>query len=326
MRGTRTLACTVTAALFAGACSEDLNPKGPFVESLVVFAVLSPGQAEHIVRVTTTYNPPGFDPLEHLTSNQVANATVILQVGSTVTILRDTTFPRPDAGRYQDSIRAYVYSAPTIERGSAYMLSVSAPGYNTVTATTTPPSSGILELDVRSRTALISPDVGQEYILVYATPPRNAEGHMVRVFLEYEVATQNPGVILREEIPTEIGDYKDCSTYTATYPKIRRRQNVTGRELWSFPHENYLRTILRVLDRHKGEMVNFVRVTIVLVQAEEHLYKYYHVVGGFRDEFTIRVDEPNYTNVQGGLGVFGSFSTDSLFVQIPSSFPGITCP
>ncbi|MEP0821874.1 MAG: DUF4249 family protein [Ignavibacterium sp.] len=312
--------------ILSAGCEEELNPKGPFLDAVVVFGVLSPGRTDHIVRVATTYDPPAFDPLEHTSSNQIANATVTVEVGGNMTQLRDTTFARSDPGRYQDSIRAYVYSAPTLQRGTPYTLSVAAPGYGTVTATTTPPSTGILEIDLDSRPSITTPDVSREDLIIYAQPANDAEGHMVRIFLEYEVVSQNPGVILREEVPMVITDYQDCLTYQASYPQIRRRQNIAGRELWIFPFQNYARTILKILKQYEGEMVSFPRVAVVLVQADEHLYKYYSLVGGFRDEFSIRVDEPNYTNIQSGLGVFGSASADTIFVGLPVTYPKITCP
>ncbi|GJQ20448.1 MAG: hypothetical protein HBSIN02_08030 [Bacteroidia bacterium] len=314
------------SCVLAAGCEEDLNPKGPFLDALVVFGVLSPGKTEHIVRVTTTYDPPAFDPLEHTWSNQITNAMVTVEFGGNVVQLRDTTFARSDTKRYQDSIKAYVFSAPALQRGAPYTLSVAAPGYGTVTATTTPPSTGTLEIDLDSRPAITTPDVSREDLIMYAQPANDAEGHMVRIFLEYEVVSQNPGVILREEIPLVINDYQDCLTYQASYPKIRRRQNIAGRELWIFPNENYRRTILKILKYYDGEMVSFKRVAVVLVQADEHLYKYYSLVGGFRDEFSIRVDEPNYTNIRGGLGVFGAVSADTIFVGLPMTFPNITCP
>lgn len=315
-------ACSVLLA----ACQDDLNPKGPFLDTVVVFGILSPVRTDHLVRVSTTYDPPAFDPLEHTSSNQVANATLTVQVGASVTTLRDTTFARSETSRYQDSIKAYVFSSSSLQRGSSYTLSVSVPGRGTFTATTAPPSQGIIEIDLDSRPAITTPDVSRSDLIIYATPANNSEGHMVRVFLDYEVVTQSPGVIRSEEIPMTITNYRDCITYDASYPRIRRRQNIAGRELWIFPFDNYRRTILKILKTYEGQMVRFPRVTIVLTQADEHLYKYYSLVGGFRDEFTIRVDEPNYTNIQGGLGVFGSFATDSVSVGLPSNFPRITCP
>jgi len=51
---------------------------------------------------------------------------------------------------------------------------------------------------------------------------------------------------------------------------------------------------------------------------EPALYNYYGIANGFRDPNTIRVDEPDFTNIAGGVGVFGGFVQDTLVVALPA--------
>lgn len=308
------------------ACDVEFNPKGDFLDRAVIFGVLSPQQTVHIVRITKTYDPPGFNPIEYTASNQITNAVVTITVNALTTVLTDTTLRREDTSRYQDSIRAFVYTPSTIQRGSTYTLSATIPGYGTLTAQTTPPAIGTIEVDQTTRTSLTNPDISRRDVLLYATPANNGEGHLVKVFLEYEVATVTPGTFVKEEVPTLTTNYQDCLTYDAVYPQIRRRQQVAGREVWLLPFDSYQRTILKILKTHEGQVVNFRRVILAIVQADKPLYTYYSLVGGFRDEFSIRVDEPNYSNIEGGLGFFGSYTADSLSIALPPDFPKITCP
>jgi hypothetical protein len=241
-------------------------------------------------------------------------------------MLQDSTYPRDDTSRYQDSIHAFVYAPASIQRGKAYTLSADIPVYGTVTAMTVPPSIGTLEVEQNSGPVLTSPAITRRDIIFYAIPADNAEGHVVKLFLEYEVPSLTPGVLIKEEVPLSTANYADCLTFDAAYPRIRRRQQVAGREVWTFPYQSYQRAILRIVKAHEGNVVNFKRVVIALVQADKHLYSYFSLVGGFRDEFSIRVDEPNYTNIENGLGFFGSFTADSLVITLPPSFPMIICP
>jgi hypothetical protein len=307
-------------------CEVPFDPKGDFLNRVVVFGVLSPQKTVHVVRISTTYDPPEFDPLGNTNSNQVSNATVTITVNAVATTLRDSAFQRTDTGRYQDSIRAFVYTPGSIQRGVPYSLSADVPGYGTLTATTTPPSQGIIEIESSSRPTLTNPDVNRTDVMFFAIPANNAEGHAIRVFLEYEVPTLSPGVLVREEVPLFTTNYQDCLTFDAVYPQVRRRQQVAGREIWMLPHLSYQRAILKIIKSHEGHVVNFKRVVVAMIQADKHLYSYFSLVGGFRDEFSIRVDEPNYSNIDGGLGFFGSFTADSLSVTLPLGFPNITCP
>jgi hypothetical protein len=50
-------------------------------------------------------------------------------------------------------------------------------------------------------------------------------------------------------------------------------------------------------------------------QVEENLYKYYNLANGFQDPYSIRTDQPDFSNIQGGLGIFGAMTLDSVRVD-----------
>lgn len=325
--GRRVLYAILVVLFLAGGCETDFDPRGAFLDRLVVYAVLTPINQEHYVRLSSTYDPPGFNPLDFVQNIQVSTATVSIAVDTTVIALRDTVVSRDDLGRYTDSISAFVASPLTIQRGKNYILTVNSPTYGVLIGSTLVPKAGQIEIDNDSRFSLTSPAAATRDILISAIPYASAEGHMVRVFIEYELPVANPGVIVTAEVPLEITDYRDCTTYSAAYPRARRRELNSSREIWRFALENYRRILIRILKENEGMIIAFKRIYVELVQTDEHLYKYYSVVNGFQDQFSIRVDQPNYTNIQRGLGVFGSFTSDTTIVSstLAPNFPDLTC-
>jgi len=61
-----------------------------------------------------------------------------------------------------------------------------------------------------------------------------------------------------------------------------------------------------------------------VIQFDAALYNNYSVENLFRDPYTIRLDEADYTNILGGVGVFGSLAVDSTVRALPEqiSRPG----
>jgi hypothetical protein len=314
--------------LLLGGCESSFDPRGPFLDRLVVYGVLTPMNQEHYVRLFSTYDPPGLNPLNNTSSNQITNAIVSIAFDTTTVALRDTVVPRNDPGRYTDSIRAFVASLLPIARGRTYALTVNSAAYGVLTASTRIPGTGQIEIDTESRFSLTAPAVASSDISIFVIPSQSTEGHAVRIFVEYELPVANPGVIVTEEVPLDITNYRNCMTFDSEYPIVRRRELVGGRELWRFRLENYRRALIRILKVHEGSVVDFKRVFIELVQTDEHLYKYYSIVNGFQDRFSIRVDQPNYTNIAGGLGLFGSFVSDTTVISgtLSPSFPDLICP
>ncbi len=313
--------------LLLGGCDSSFDPKGPFLDRMVVFGVITPKAQAHFVRLSSTYDPPDLNPLDNTSSRQTINAIVSLAFDTNTVALRDTVLPREDTNRYTDSIRAFVASPLSILRGTTYTLTVNSPIYGILTASTRIPGTGLIEIDFDSRFSLTAPDQGRADISIFTTPSQATEGHAIKIFVEYELPVANPGVIFTEEIPLDITDYQDCTRFKVQYPRVRRRELVGGRELWRFRLENYRRTLVKILKTNEGSVVAFKRVYVELIQTDEHLYKYYSVVNGFQDQFSIRVDQPNYTNVAGGLGVFGSFTSDTTIVAatLPPTFPNLSC-
>lgn len=322
------LRLSILALVLLGGCDTSFNPEGAFLDRMVVYGVLTPVNQTHYVRLFSTYDPPGVDPLGNTSSNQITNAVVSLSFDTTTLVLRDTVVARDDPGRYTDSINAFIASPLSVSKGKTYSLTVNSPVYGVLSATTMVPGSPIdVDIDSESRFSLTTPNIGKADISIFINPSSTTEGHAVRIFVEYELPVANPGTLFTEEIPLEITHYQNCTSFESQYPRVRRRELRGSRELWMFPLVNYRRALVKILKTHESTTIDFKRVYVEIVQTDEHLYKYYSVVNGFQDQFSIRVDQPNYTNVQGGLGVFGSFVSDTVVISsnLAPNFPALGC-
>ena len=66
---------------------------------------------------------------------------------------------------------------------------------------------------------------------------------------------------------------------------------------------------------YSADRIRIKGVWFVLTQVEQNLYTYYSIANAFQDAHSIRLDMPDWTNVQGGYGVFGGMVEDSLYVD-----------
>jgi hypothetical protein len=74
---------------------------------------------------------------------------------------------------------------------------------------------------------------------------------------------------------------------------------------------------LKALKNQYGNNMWIRRAAFVLTQVEQNLYTFYNIANGYQDQVSIRVDMPDWTNINGGLGLFGAMVQDTLFVEIP---------
>jgi len=287
-------------------------------ERLVVFSVLSNDRDVQFVRVSTNYDVPGFDPSQNRTEKDVVGAQVSIAVTSASFTCRDTLFPRPDTSRYTAPIRAYVASPFRPEPGKRYNLTVSSIELGTVTSAVTLPDRPSISLSP-GELAVDRPDQfdPRSYFYLRTTLSPSAKGSLCQLFVDYQIQRDTSWTDGRTEVPFLI-NVDTLGIWIATYPQLTRvTGNATG---ITYKNYTYKRTLIRVLEQYPHNKVLFKRVVLRVFQCEQGFYDYFNTVNGFSDRVSIRVDQPDYTDIKGGMGVFGAYTLDSLSHNLPDDF------
>jgi hypothetical protein len=264
--------------------------------------------------VYTTYNPPGFNPLANTSEAFVQNAIVTISDGSTEYLLRDTTIERVDQSRYAGPIDAYVGFPLMPEPGKSYVLTVRS-DRGVATGTAVVPGSG--HIDPANSFVLKDPDRYREDITAVLTLSRSSIGYILRFYVEYEYMDAGGWTLKREEVPSSSVARSDGSV-ELIYPKLKRRDLtlLQPREAVRFSRQTYQVFLAQLVERYGESGFRLVSATFVLTQVEPNLYKYYNIVNGFQDEFSIRTDLPDYSSIRGGIGLFGAMTEDSAVVDL----------
>ncbi|MBI4429643.1 MAG: DUF4249 family protein [Ignavibacteriales bacterium] len=301
---------------FFARCDQSLNPKGIYEERLVVYSILTAERDTQFVRLYRTYDPPGYDPGAVTTDNAVTNAVVSI---TGAPAFRDTSLPRPDTSRYSTKIRAYVSHPFTVAPGATYSLDVLTPAQEKATAAATVP--GNASVLISTPFVLDDPRVFTDDIGIYLTLSPITHGYIVRILFQFEITVGGTVETRYEEIPQSIQTV-DNVVYPF-YPKLTRRfsgQRIGAQEFVSFSKTAYVHAESSVRVKYQSQQLKFKGVLVVVTQVEPNLYKYYNIANGFQDENSIRTDQPDFTNIQGGIGVFGAMTHDSLFHVLPTDF------
>jgi hypothetical protein len=299
---------------------------------MVVYSVLTTESDTQYVRVYSTYNPPDNDPTKNPDEISVKDAHVsITEEGGPTFTFQSRTIPRPPTSRYSGDILIY-YSYPFRPgRGKTYALTVSSPLMGNATAKTTIPGQGKItpvNVDLLGDPFYTTQDFG-----VSAGISPEAQGFLVRIYVDYLYPPGNGTYqAKRFEIPLS-REVVSCfwGLFAETYPVPQRRStypnavneiyaNPTPDEKVPYNREAYLHKISYLYDR-EGLGILFKQAVFYLVQFDDPLWKYYAVANGYRDRFSVRTDEQDYTNIKNGAGVFGSTAVDSLVRQLPEVIP-----
>lgn len=305
-------------------CDNAINPSAPSEPRLVVFSVLSTQSDTQFVRVYSSYNAPDNNPLLNNKEQVISDARVIISDGINLFPFQYRTLGRPDTSRYSDSLGIYYCFPFRPQEGKEYRLTVISPRFGQAIAKTRIPGSGRIECTTPNELQNTST---RRPILVQFQLSDLAKAQLIRFYIVY--TDENPwepeatrGKEKYVEVPAfwKILDLnfelheKIYSKPTLRTARLSRRGQPASMTFWyEFP--TYAESQYAI--QHYNFNVRFKRAVFYLIQFDEEWYKYYAAVNLFQDRLAVRLDPPDYSNVQGGFGLFGSFRVDSTVVPLP---------
>ena len=303
------------AILLFTSCNDSFSPKGPFEQQLVVYSVLSTDRDIQFVRVYTNYDFSGFDPFQNDSDTPVKGARVVITGPHGSYTLKDTLLTRADTSRYKSPITAYT-GRFKVEGGQTYLVTVDAPGIGTTSASVLTPSPAQTFNWMYGPQILDDPEIygAAGYVGAMAKFSQYTKAYAIQLVIEYLVLAAAEWMEESIEVPL----WASSNFASVAYPSVYK---ANGYGVVYYSKDIYIRTLQRVIKLHPGSKLIFQRIVIRFLQIDQNWYDYYSTVRKFQDPFSIRLDEPDFTNLIKGYGVFGAFAIDSLQHLYPDEFP-----
>ena len=312
--------CVLVGLLFA--CNQPFDPRGDLDQKPVVFLVLSTDRDVQFVRVERSYVPIGNDPLEYTTDNFVPNATVTMSDGYLTMRFHDTTFSRFDTSRFKFPLRAYAFR-PFIPRyGVQYEITAQSSELGTAGGKVIVPTRPSLALGALASDVLNNPGSHQsgDPIPFEVLLSDIAKGFFGRLFIEYSVYHSGEWIDERAEVPVgyTYSGLKDFKYVTYAQPT---RRPTSHQMIQAYNNEMYNSALINLAyTKYLTNKIVFNRVVFQFLQVEQNLYDYYLLAHAFNDPHSMRLDQPDFSNIAGGVGVVGAYTLDSLVHPLPENF------
>jgi len=289
----RPLAISLFLGALLGGCNQPFEPNGPLNSTLVVYGILNSRSDTQYVRLSSTFASPP-EP-------SIRNAAVTLSGSDNSSSyrysFRDTTVLWQDTSGNPAPTNVYVaYNAP-VEGNVAYQLQVSTPSGLTATSSATALPPPLFSL---------KPGATPGFFVLSRKFNSQSGAAILHFYLDYYALVNNGWVLLTEEVPTT--SYTDPSgNVFPVYPSITPIGTLeTGSTDVPIDSALFQGARVRVFKRFAPAPVVYLDIRFVLTQIDDALYDYYYLYNGPVDNSSIRLDVPEFTNIRGGLGVFGS--------------------
>lgn len=287
----------VTAALLNYSCENTLNPNAPFRERYVLTGIMRSDTSLQVVTLTRSYRPAdGFNPLTNTQDPAVIGAEVNIWYKDTLYELRDTTLVRQDTSHYKDSVHCYYVNNLRPEEDQYVDIEALLPNGLLLQSTTKLP-------DVRpygffsTGNDLVIPPVDKDFVMVkWDTLSNTISSPRINIIYYVKGSTE------MKKWPVPLYYITNNDKTTPVYP---------GQTKINFVNLS-METITRALNEisqtvSDKSQISISEMDVELVVYDVSLSTYYLSIQGGLDAFTVKLDVPDYSDIQGGYGIFGSY-------------------
>jgi hypothetical protein len=298
--GRYALLAILAAVFFGTACENEFSPKTDIINEIAVFCILDEVQEFQTVLLFRSYDAQLGIPLQPLTDKEIDEADVRIIGGGKTYQFRDTLISDKSGATRRAWINRELI--PISER--TYRLELRIPDEDLLTAVTTVPS----RLYVRA--LRVRADTGRGHVSVshgvtaFSAPPG---AFYYRIWSEtWKILSNGDTVRSRLEVPLYINNISKEWIYSSP---SRSEATIFTPDM-----------IADVMEMNESEDDSVIarRLYVHGYGMDEQFYKYYKVVRGFDDPISVRLDMPDLSFIEGGLGVFGSMTSDSTSSSIYS--------
>lgn len=295
---------TILAALTVLSCENPFSPRGPYTPRLVVYSVLSNTRTGQFVRVSSTIN----DGTATAADSGVSGATVTMTAGASTFVFRDTVLTREGGG----PVHAYACDSLPVNHGAQYQLEVQTGSMGPVRSRLTVPAAPVIAVPAVTANSL--DHLTGAALRWSAGLSGVTRSYLIRIYIEFETYQGVDTLRYRWQVPQYVSD---TSFVEAIYPEFS--YNDRSSFDFTYPYSSYINTLARIVYRY-SITVKFRNIVFEIYQIGEPLQTYSGVVNGFKDELSLRADEPDYSNIAGGLGLFGVYTRDEILRPFPKDF------
>jgi hypothetical protein len=256
------------------------------------------------VTVTKSYRPS----INSDTSNvSVIGANINIWSNDSVYTLRDTSVLKANG---KDTAHFYYIKNLKPVAGQVMEIEALMPNGLLLQSSSTVPDVSELNFFDISSDILVPPVDGRNYIYVLWQAVGDVY-YQPRIMINYYL--KGSSVLLQHQVPLMYTTQNGSSV--PVYP--------------SHTKNNYFKidvatitTALNEIAASKDDKANYniSNIDVQLIVYDDNLTTYYSSLQNSVDDFTVQVDAADYSNIQGGYGIFGSFSRTDFYIKLSSAF------
>ncbi len=295
-------------SLFFVSCEENFSPKGEFENKYALTSVIRGDTSLQVVSLYSNYSVEGFDPSVYDENPFYKNADIRLWYRDTVYVFKDSSVINPYLA---DSTFSFYYLDDFKPEVAGELLEVVATLKNGTRLKASCLTPGRFKFDSQNTSSTI-PAVNTPMVNVFWNSDDVGTFYIVRIRVKYFELIDGVSVEKYMDLPNRILSEDES---ILLYPEPSRAFSISYRQ----EAINSAMAGISEGDSNKGKFTISNLAVIDVLAMDENLSRYYSST--LEDNnYTVRVNQSDYSNVEGGFGLFGSLNKSSTNIIIQDEY------
>jgi hypothetical protein len=279
-------------------CNEDFNPYGEFVEKYAFTCILKSDANYQTATLFRSYRPDGFDPYSYTTDPSVTGADVRIWYNDSVFVFKDSSVARQDTSRYKTPFSFYYNNQFRIENRKTIEMEVLLPNGRRLRSSSITPS----QINFDNKSDVTIPAGTKNIIQIFWNSVDEGIFFLPKLSIRYKQNINGEIVNKTKEVPQRYVFQSDEPI--PVYPSANSALTVV------YDLNAIARTLQEISegDPQKQNYSIYENLGFEVIAFDIPTTRYISSTGGSVDDLTVSVDVADYTNVEGGFGLFGSYS------------------
>lgn len=297
-------------------CDDNVNPKTNFKEQYVLNCVLSVDTNYQVATISHSYDVDGYDPNTNKIDPSIKGAKVKVFYRDSIFVFRDTSIARSSDSKYSSPLNFYYTRNLKPSSYSQLRIEATLPNGKVLKAKT---ESFFLNILYFAKTVDRYPPISSNKI-TFSWDKINGDNFESTIYFAPELAIvyqkNENGNWNRYYKKVPIRYMENNPDKPPIYPEISVGSNSISFDTLA------IGIALKEISKDDPQKKNYKieKALFRLLVLDKNLAAYYSMQKTFLDEFSVRVNQPDFTNIEGGLGVFGIYAIKKSEIQIDASY------
>lgn len=289
-------------------CSESFDPYGELKNGYALNCIIRGDTTFQTATLTKTYLVSNNDPYSSTIDPNIRNATIRIWNGDSLFVLKDTVIARPQPSNYKYAYRLYYTNKFVFTSGKNLEIEARLEnGVKLKSYTTPPPPVQFSQIDknipyknnASAYFAWNSGIINQTYV--------------TRLSIYYTKKVNGVDKFMTKEIPLRYEKYGN--SLVPIFPTATNNNSlIIGLDAITETMKS-----ISEGDENKGNY-EIVAAFLEVIALDKNLSAYFNSTARSMDDFSVKLDETDFTNIENGFGVFGIYLRNTYLVPFTPAY------